>query len=104
MNKKANVISALGYLTLVCIVFIMGFYLSIEIVSEYKLFKEYKIFCEDKPDFCYCNSWLGLPGSCEFKSQWSSQTGLSNETIQLCEIAKSLKDKEVLFKVGCYNE
>lgn len=103
MNKKANVITALIRLIcwiglIVCIIWIIsvGY-------KDYQMYKIYTNFCEDKPNFCYCD-WFTTYRRCEFKSQWSSQTGLSNETIQLCELAKSLKDKETLFKAGCYNE
>lgn len=63
---------------------------------DYKEYKTYKNFCEDKPTFCYCEF-----DSCGFKTSWSSETGFSNYTLELCDLATKLNDKETLFKVGC---
>jgi len=59
-------------------------------------YKEYKDFCEDKPNFCYCE-WF----TCTYKTQWNSLTGLSENTKELCELATKLNDKKTLFDVGC---
>jgi len=64
--------------------------------DEKKQFDTYKNFCKDRPNFCYCDSI-----SCEYKTSWSSTNGLSEDTKELCEIAKQLNDKKMLFKIGC---
>jgi len=43
------------------------------------------------------NSW----GDCTFKSQWSSVTGFSQDTQDLCELADLLDDEKMIFEVGC---
>jgi hypothetical protein len=88
-----DAIIALIVLTLMLVgIFWLVDYTSKE-VYEYS---QYKDFCEQRPSFCYC-SWF----SCEFKTSWSSVTGFSNETKELCDLATKLNDKETLFKVGC---
>jgi len=64
--------------------------------EEYDKNKVYDKFCEERPNFCYCG-W----GGCEFKTSWDSMKGLSEDTKELCELAKSLNDKEIIFKAGC---
>jgi hypothetical protein len=65
-------------------------------IKEQKLYNEYQSFCKDKVNFCYCSY-----GECEFKTQWSSVNGLSNDTNELCKLANKLDDKKTLFKAGC---
>jgi hypothetical protein len=73
-------------------------------IKELHRVNEYKNFCEDKPKFCYCDFM-----SCEFKG-FEYQSCINdnctelikdNNTLQLCEIAKKLNDKEVIFKANC---
>lgn len=69
-----------------------------DMINEYQEYKIYKDFCEQRPNFCYCSF---DSGGCEFKTSWSSITGLSNDTLELCDLATKLNDKETLFKVSC---
>jgi len=73
-----------------------AYYLINSMIDDYQEYKTYQNFCEERPTFCYCD-YL----SCEFKTSWSSVSGLSNDTIALCDLATKLKDKETLFKAGC---
>ena len=96
MNKKAWIFNLIGSFILI---FVLVTILSLIIppgIKEYKIYKEYKVFCEERPTFCYCSH-----SGCEFKTSWSSQTGFSKETIELCNLAKKLNDKVILFRAGC---
>ena len=72
--------------------------------NDYNEYKVYKDFCEQRPTFCYCDYF-----SCEFKTSSSTQytngvlvsDSMSKETLELCDLATKLNDKETLFKVGC---
>jgi len=66
------------------------------IIKDYREYKEYKDFCEEREDFCFCEKLV-----CEFKTQWSSEGGLSKDSKDLCELAKKLKDKRIRFQIGC---
>lgn len=68
-------------------------------IKDYNEYEIYKSFCEDKTDFCYCSTF-----QCIFKTQWSSISGLNNESKELCNIARELNDKEVIFEIGCEND
>jgi len=92
MSVVGKIIVLLGMALIVFILFIFGLFLS----NSYKEYNTYKTFCEDKPEFCYCSMF-----ACEYKTQWSSVNGLSNDTIELCELANKLNDKETFFKAGC---
>lgn len=77
----------------------VGFYYFMDsMLDDYSRFQAYKNFCEERPNLCYCSLW---ESGCEFKTSWSSVNGLSNDTKELCELAKVLKDKKTLFRVGC---
>jgi hypothetical protein len=65
-------------------------------INDFKEYKAYKGFCEDRPTYCYCDF-----SQCEFKTEWSSINGLSNNTKELCKLANELNDKKTIFKVGC---
>ena len=94
-------IIAMGLLVIFLIII---YYLMSSIYHDIKSYKEYEAFCDGKQDLCYCYDW-----SCEFKTS-SSQTCINNncsniqlseDTQELCNLAKELNDKEVLFKIGC---
>jgi hypothetical protein len=109
MNKKADVYDFFGimFLLLIVILSIIGFR---AISKEYNQYKEYKSFCEDRPNFCYCDLW---DGGCSFKSKYTSSTSstngiltsstetMSQDTKDLCNLAKQLNDKKTIYKVGC---
>ena len=65
-------------------------------MSEVDEYNQYKSFCKDRPTFCRC-SW----GECSFKTQWSSVTGLDQDTKDLCALADLLDDEKMIFEVGC---
>ena len=75
-----------------------AYYLVNSMIDDYQEYKTYQNFCEDRPTFCYC-SFHSM--GCEFKTSWSSQSGFSNETKELCDLAIKIKDKETIFQVGC---
>ena len=66
------------------------------IMSEVDEYNQYKSFCKDRPTFCRC-SW----GECSFKTQWSSVTGLDQDTKDLCALADLFDDEKMIFEVGC---
>jgi hypothetical protein len=111
MNKKGEYISVgdiIGIALVVGIIFLAGYGVSY-LKSEYDNYKEYKNFCEDKPNFCYCS----LMDGCTFKTQYTTSSSLTNgiltsssetmsqDTKELCNLAKKLNDKKTIFEVGC---
>ena len=99
MKNKKGLIGLIVTICWILIIVLIVIFLFIQIpkvVKEREQNKAYNAFCEERPCFCYCNYF-----SCEFKTSWSSQTGFSNETIELCNLAKKLNDKEMIFKAGC---
>jgi hypothetical protein len=104
MNKEQfKIIDLLITIIVIVIVgfMIYGIFLLVKSeIKDYTDYKEYKNFCKDKSDFCYCDMNVVL-GKCSFKTQWSSVDGLSNDTIELCALANRLNDKEIIFEVGC---
>lgn len=78
--------------------FFIGAYLFLDkfVFQEYDKYKEYKIFCEERPDFCYCDFH-----ECSYKSSKTcvgSVCTLSKESQELCDLATRLEDKEMIFK------
>ena len=70
--------------------------LSVSVYHDVSDYNKYKDFCEDRTNFCYCSY-----GECDFKTSYSSISGMSNDTKDLCALAKELNDKQVLFRTGC---
>lgn len=107
MEEKKEEISILKFILaiIILIIFISGIMvLSFYLIKDLNKQNIYIKFCKENPSFCYCNVY-----SCEFKT-FSSKTCLNgncsqlikdNNTIKLCEIAKKLNDKEMLFKANC---
>ena len=96
-NKKGELILSF-VVSFILIVFLIIVLIMIipSAVNEYKRNIEYNAFCEERPNFCYCDRI-----SCEYKTSWSSVNGFSKETTELCNLAKKLNDKKMLFEVGC---
>lgn len=109
MNKKAMSLDLLLFVGLIILVSWGIWHFVLE--EDVKNYKEYKEFCEERPDFCYC-AWF----ECEYKtSSWTStkiingklinnSSGISKETKELCDLATKLEDKKMLFKIGCLKE
>lgn len=108
MNKKANIYKLL-YTTIIIILLFGGIYFFGTIAKqEWIRYNAYKEFCDERPNFCYCSGF-----ECDYKvSSWTSTStlngeiienseGMSKESEELCELAKELNDKKMLFKVGC---
>jgi len=95
MSREEFVEASWGFIFIVAILFCfsMAVYAGYQ---EYQDYKVYRDFCEERSNFCYCEMF-----SCEFRTTWSSQTGFSKETLELCELAKELNDKSMIFKTGC---
>jgi len=100
MNKKGF----LGYLVS-AIVFLSILLIAIPITyKETKQNFAYHSFCDTRPSFCYC----GII-SCEFRTLRTEKytngelisNEFSNDTLALCDLAKELKDKKTIYKVGC---
>lgn len=97
-------LASLLFVMFFAILITMGKQLYDREIKPYFIFKD---FCEARDDFCYCSF-----GECEFKtSSYTKYTngvlidsGMSNDTLELCKLAERLEEKEVLFKVGCANE
>jgi len=94
MNNKGNIFDLI--FMIVCLFLVIGGIWHFIIKDEVKEYNEYKSFCKERPNFCYC-SW----GECEFKTSWNSIIGLDNNTIALCELANKLNNTKMIFKVGC---
>ena len=94
-----DIMKLIAVIGLVIAIIFLGF-LSYNEYQEYKIYKE---FCQDK-DICYCESL-----NCEFRTQRTEKyingelisNELSNETKELCNLAKELDDKEVMFRGEC---
>jgi hypothetical protein len=77
-------------------------------MNDIQEYSQYKSFCEERPSFCYCD-WA----ECTFKTSTSistqyingklikNQSQMSEDTIALCELAKELNDKKLIFETGC---
>jgi len=63
------------------------------LVEEIKLYKNYKVFCQDKL-ICKCSG-----GSCDFSTRWESSAGRPEELRQLCEFAEELGDEGLVFNM-----
>ena len=96
-NKKGFVGFVITMIIFAGLIYVAIVYVAIPVWEEHQNYLKYKAFCEDKPNFCYCDNGI----VCEFKTSWSSQTRFSNETLALCKLAKELNDKETMFKAGC---
>lgn len=106
MNKKVLIVQILYFLVVLIATILIYSWLWKDDITVYK---SYKSFCEDKPDFCYCSFWEG----CTFKTQYSSYSqtingelidssaGFSEDTKALCELATKLNDKKTIFDIGC---
>jgi hypothetical protein len=92
-NKKGFIFDLI---VLVIIMFLIGVFVVLFAIKEIKEMNAYKDFCKERTDFCYCDYF-----SCEFKTSWSSVTGFSEDTKDLCELAKSFNDTKTIFKAGC---
>ena len=99
MNKKGIFGEIVGSL-MVCAMGYILFILATSISGDYQKYKAYNTFCEERPDFCYCKGVL----SCEFRTSSTcinNECNYSQDTIDLCKLAESMADKEVIFRVGC---
>lgn len=98
MNKKAGLFGFFGFFGFIVICFII--YIAYISMAPSENYKAYNDFCKERPDFCYCKGLI----SCEFRTSQTcvnSKCDFSKDTKDLCKLAESLKDKEVIFKVGC---
>ena len=93
MGKVVGNVVVLVIVVLCLFGMFVGWKITISSVEDYN---QYKSFCKERPTFCRC-SW----GDCTFKSQWSSVSGLSQDTQDLCELADLLDDEKMIFEVGC---
>jgi hypothetical protein len=62
--------------------------------------KEYANFCDERPDFCYCNKFI-ITLSCEYKISETCINGICNKSKnsqELCDLATKLDDEEMIFK------
>ena len=91
-----KVVGNVVVLVVVLIVLFGMFFLWKNTMSNINEYNEYKSFCKERPTFCRC-SW----GDCTFKSKWSSVSGFSQDTQDLCELADLLDDEKMIFEVGC---
>ena len=95
-NKRGGVLGLLGVLIVGLVLGWIALEVIMATVEDIKEYKEYKEFCEEREDFCLCEY-----GECIFKSQWSSSSGLSRDSRDLCKLAKKFEDKRTMFKIGC---
>ena len=93
MGKVVGNVIAILFVVIILLGLTLAWKITISSVEDYN---EYKAFCKERPTFCRC-SW----GDCTFKSQWSSVSGFSQDTQDLCELAYLLDDEKMIFEVGC---
>jgi len=96
MNKLGGIGGGFFAITLFLILGYILYLVLPPAIDEVRDYWKYEDFCEERPNFCYCSF-----GECEFKKSWSSTEGLSQDTKDLCKLAKELEDKKTIFKVGC---
>jgi hypothetical protein len=103
MNRK-GLLGALIGIILICFLIYIIYLIIPQVYFEVKHVNAYKDFCEKRYNFCYCN-WMG----CEFRVQKTQKylngslvsNEFSEDTIAICNLAKKLNDKKMLFKIGC---
>lgn len=103
MNKKGLfqwLYTILGIILLVVVlIFLIKF-----TGSEYVNIKAYQKFCEERPEFCYCNFY-----QCEYRFESNKRCingycydlESSKNLKELCDLAEYLEDKAMLFKAEC---
>jgi hypothetical protein len=108
MNEKGHILSIIIAIIILIIVLVIVVFATKHIIKDMKDYQRYKSFCNERPNFCYC-SWE----ECEFKTmsfsstgftngiQTSNSSGMSEDTIELCKLAKELNDKKMEFRIGC---
>lgn len=95
MNKKGFLGFILGGVALVLFLLIT-LSLANQYTNEKIEYNTYKPFCDERPTFCYCEM-----GRCEFKLGCDLDSETSEDIKDLCNLAKELNDKEMIFKAGC---
>lgn len=94
MNKKGMFFQILIFITLIII--LVGSILVIQLgVKDYEDYKEYKKFCEERKDFCYCGKL-----ECSFRTSYINGIP-TKETKEYCELSKRLENKKALFNGQC---
>lgn len=105
MNKKAqSYISVILIVIVLLALFIGGIYFLFVQVRGYMTYSK---FCKNHTDLCYCDLFNG----CSFKMVHSSSTSTvngvqvtssqSNNVKELCDLARKIKDKQMLFDAEC---
>ena len=95
-NKKGFMLNLIVDIIFIVVLLVIVCYFLPGVLKEREQQKAYTEFCKERPNFCYCDYF-----SCEFKTSWSSVTGFSEDTKDLCKLAKSLNDTKTIFKAGC---
>jgi hypothetical protein len=82
----------------------IAIYISIVTINNYLTYDE---FCKNNTDLCYCDLFNG----CTFRLSHSSSTSIingvqinssqSNNVKELCDLARKIKDKQMLFDAEC---
>jgi len=104
-NKKSQ-----SYVTILIVGIIILFLFGIAIYYAYTQingYMTYSKFCKNNTDLCYCDLFNG----CSFKLSHSSSTSTvngvqvsssqSNNVKELCDLARKIKDKQMLFDAEC---
>ena len=104
-NKKGSLFWDIFRIILVLAIIVLFVSIFVKVLrEEYKEYKTYKNFCADKTEFCYCEHF-----ECEFRTsrteKWINgelvSDEFSNQTKELCKLAKELDDKKIMYRVGC---
>lgn len=107
-----------GKIDILSIIAVLGILVGISMfimvaLDDVRNYKEYKTFCNKRPNFCYCSF---RDGGCTFRAQTiksaqyvngvltKTSSSMSNDTLELCKLAKKLDDRETLFKAGCNDD
>jgi len=98
MDKRGGIIIALVIIIALFLVWFIVIPLVELAVKEIMDEREYRKFCEERPDFCYC----GIT-SCSFRTKYINGNP-TKETREFCELSEELKNEEMLFQGDCRRE
>lgn len=96
MNKKGGLI---GTVIVIILAILLVWFILIPAIGnttkEYNDYQEYKEFCEDREDFCYCDTF-----ECSFRVEYRNGNP-TRDTRAYCKLAEELEDKGALFNGRC---
>jgi hypothetical protein len=89
-----EIIKTLAGIGLIVVMIWILITLGISLHEDYKEYKTYENFCQNK-SICFCEYY-----ECDFRTT-SINGELTNESKELCNLARKLNDEKTLFRIGC---